>query len=244
MARKNLITQLHPEVQQDISSQLARGISKASISRQYGHLGVNKDILLNFERGELSPRLASAWRTKAEKSSVSVLDEMSTLLDETRDILRDALDKGHNSLALKAVGQIRNNLELVARIQHAIAQQQAQELTTIELREDSQGNAMFMEGYKLLPRHKQNKYMDLVMEALSLSNGIGEDQREHLPLSPSIGSTEEDLSRTTSVLMPQNEDEGLVLDQDDFSLKPRQVPRRKTAADQDPEKPTMRRTRH
>ena len=115
MGRNSLIRELPDDMRLDIERQLVRGVSKSSIVRQYGSYGVTKDNLLYYERNGLSGCLASAWRKKSENNVVQVLDEMDDLLETSKGILQDALEKGHNSLAVKTIAQIRGNLELIGR---------------------------------------------------------------------------------------------------------------------------------
>jgi hypothetical protein len=173
MGRNSVIRELPDEVRLDIQAQLVRGISKASICRQYSMYGINKDMLLYWERNELSGRLAGAWLKKSENSVVQVLDEMDELLETSKGILQDAIEKGHNTLALKAVAQIRNGLELVARIQAAIAAEHTkQQIIEVTDRIDT---SIIQEGLRSLSPDEFETLRELHVKILHNAGGNGLD---------------------------------------------------------------------
>lgn len=244
MARKNRIVELPPDVRLDIERQLVRGVSKASIVRQYGDYGVTKDNLLNYERGEFLGRQAAVWARKSENNVATVLDEMSTLMDQSRTILQEALDKNHNSLALKAVAQIRNNLELIGRIQHAIFQQQ-KEAVTIEVQDrHTQFSKDFQVALKSLPGEDHATYRAITIRALSKMGAIDKEDPE-----VGVDTTEGEIIGTTPLVQGQIQEidqdqhsaDEYRIDQSDHSLKPTRTTHKRRDLDSDG-LPKMRRT--
>jgi len=112
----------HKRVHQ-INRELVSGKSLARIGREYS---LPYESLRNHKNNHLTRQLA-VWATeKDRRNSLDVLDRLQTWVGNAEDVLADAKSRGHNQLVLNALKVLLAQAELIAKIQHAIHQAQAE----------------------------------------------------------------------------------------------------------------------
>jgi hypothetical protein len=156
-------------------------------------------------------------RKSTENHGARLLEDLDDLVVRARRILRKAEEDGHSKTALAAIKETRASIMSIAQISHAIWEAQQQTTIEVQAREEDKWHR---EGFRKLTKEKQRQYADLVYEMFALGNDRfdPEDFEDPEPESPA---------------------DELYLDQEDFSLKPRQVPVRR----KDPVKKDLQRTR-
>ena len=108
-----------------IDRELAQGKSKAAISRQYG---VTTDSLSNHEATHLSRQLTQAYEKKELAESMDLLARIEDILSKAKQIFDRNYKLGKDGLALKALGEQRSTIELLAKIASFLHQARALEL--------------------------------------------------------------------------------------------------------------------
>jgi transposase-like protein len=101
-----------------IDAELVDGLlSAGDIARRFGltHDSVNRHRLAH-----LPERLVKAAEVAETADARSLLDRLLDLSRETSDILREARTSGDHEVALKAIARAEKQLELQARLLHAL----------------------------------------------------------------------------------------------------------------------------
>lgn len=111
----------------EINRDLARGRSIRSISRRYN---VTEGSITRHRDGHLTRQLRAGAELSLKKQGLDVMEELSQLMEKTKQIFEQAEQDGHKRLALSAIQQIRGNLTLVAQIQAEIYKQKLTEAQT------------------------------------------------------------------------------------------------------------------
>jgi len=108
------------EERRKIDRELLQGRSKAVLSREHG---VQSQALLYHQKYHLYPQMARHVELYEAETSMNLFREIEELMDQTKQILDEAKANGHNTLALKAIAQLRGNLTLFAQIRAEINRQ-------------------------------------------------------------------------------------------------------------------------
>jgi len=121
MGRVCLVCNLSEEDRREVDRQLVQGKSITTLAQRYN---LSRDVLYRHKKGHIGVGVAGGVAKSLKNHGVNLMQELDTLMTDTRNILQDARDKNHNNLALKAIQQFRGNLTLVAAIQAEIHKQQ------------------------------------------------------------------------------------------------------------------------
>ena len=232
----NEVLNLDREQRKAIDRMLVQGKSKAAISREFG---VSEDTLRNYEEVHMGGRAIAGWDRSLKSHTESLFGELLELADITKQILRSALEDNHRGLSLKAVQQVRNNLETLTRFVLSMEElQMKQNSIVIDQEKEERSAQMIKEGLAALTEEERAEYRRIIIKMLA---GVGSHNDGNMEQEdPSLVPTHT-LEGDRRILTGTNESEKQELeyrvDQADHSLQPVRTTPRKV----DPE-PPMRRT--
>jgi hypothetical protein len=174
MTQVNKVLNLDIDTRQQIDRLLIQGKSRRSIALQYG---VSEDSLARYEQNHLSGRLVAAAGRRDHRHLQKVLVEVDQLLLTSKDILEDALSQGHNTLALKAIKEVRNNLEILAKVETAISQQMQAQAQIIEVEEGKHSHITdeWHKAFRKLPAAEQEAYRATTIKCFAMIGSISEN---------------------------------------------------------------------
>ncbi len=93
------------------------------------------DSVYRHYREHLAVAALSAGSSSLKLHGENLLQDMTDIMDTSREILESAQADGHRGLSLKAVKEIRNNVETLGKLLYSIKQQEAQGLAPDEVEE-------------------------------------------------------------------------------------------------------------
>lgn len=132
MAQQNFIFNLPPDQVKQIERQIISGKSLASLSREHG---VTENTLRHFRDNHLGARMLAGASRSLKQHTESLLQDMVDIMQTSKDILASAMEDNHRNLSLKAIKEIRNNVETTGKILFSIQQQATQGLDPAEIAE-------------------------------------------------------------------------------------------------------------
>ena len=109
----------------EIDRQLVTGISVSLLARQYN---ISKESLLWHKKHHLTGQLQSAYQKMESQNSIDLLSKIDEILTQAQNIFHRNYEKGRDALAIKALAEQRNTLQLLAQISHALHQAKQVEL--------------------------------------------------------------------------------------------------------------------
>ena len=109
----------------NIDRQIVAGSSLSKISKEYG---VSYGSLYGHAQNHITRQLATAMQKKEMTESMDLLGRIETLLARAEKIFHRNYDKGKDGLALKALGESRSTIELLAKIAAYLHEARAMEL--------------------------------------------------------------------------------------------------------------------
>lgn len=109
----------------EIDRQIVQGISLSILARKYD---VSRDSLHWHKKNHLSGQIAVAYQKIEVQNSIDLLSKIDEILSNAKDIFQRNYDKGRDALALKALTEQRNTLQLLAQISYALHQAKQAEL--------------------------------------------------------------------------------------------------------------------
>ncbi len=107
---------VHPE-RQAIDQALVNGQIFRTIAHQWS---VSLDALKRHKRDHLPQALAQAHQAAQAAHGDDLLSRIEVLQQKTLAILSKAEDRGDHATALRAIGEARRNLELLAELTHEL----------------------------------------------------------------------------------------------------------------------------
>ena len=101
----------------EIDRQLIAGISPTRIAKEHG---LNINSVINHRDRHLSTQLKTAMERKQLTEDFNLLERIDDLLSKAQDIFDRNYAKKRDHLALKALSEQRNTLELLSKISFAL----------------------------------------------------------------------------------------------------------------------------
>ncbi len=109
----------------EIDRSLVQGKSHSSIARSYG---VNAQAVWRHAENHLSRQLVQAYDKKEMAESMNLLARIEDILDKAKNIFDRNYEQKRDGLALKALSEQRNTIELLAKIAAYLHESRAMEL--------------------------------------------------------------------------------------------------------------------
>jgi len=101
----------------EIERALVDGVPFRNIAAQFG---TSTTALVRHKQDHLPPALAQAKQAELAANGDDLLSRIEALQQKTLSILSKAESQGDNVTALKAIGEARRNLELLAELTHEL----------------------------------------------------------------------------------------------------------------------------
>lgn len=119
MTSRNQCTVCNHPQRDEIERRMARGVSYATLKREYG---ISRENLSRHKRNHLTPELVQAAQIRSAEKHFDVLAELDELVLTAKTMLEQAQDKNKTYEALHAMRELNRNLELISKIQYAAYQ--------------------------------------------------------------------------------------------------------------------------
>lgn len=132
----------HPELK-EIEKLIVEGKPNTVIANKFD---LNHQAIRRHGNRHLPRRLVLAQKRKEQSHNETILDHLDGIVKDTKNILDEALADGHKSLALKAIRESRNNMELLSKI--AVKQREYDQED--QKREDRRVEGQLSEGMESL----------------------------------------------------------------------------------------------
>lgn len=116
-----------------IDRQIVQGANLAKLAKDYN---VPYGSLYNHAQEHLSRQLTQAYQKRDALENLNLLGEIEDVLSKAKQIFDRNFAKGKDLVALKALGETRNSLELLAKIASFLHQSRAMELQAQETAEE------------------------------------------------------------------------------------------------------------
>lgn len=118
-----------------IDREIVTGKSLSVIARRYK---VSRDSVEWHKKHHLSGQLMHAYRKKEAQNSFELLDRINIILEKANDIFERNYEKGRDGLAIKALSESRNTIDLLAKISWMLHEAKQAEL---QLEREKSGEA-------------------------------------------------------------------------------------------------------
>ncbi len=140
-----------------IDRDLVSGNTMAATARKFD---VNYNSLNNHSNNHISRQLAQAWDKKEMESSMNLLGRIDQIISRAEDIFQRNYKAKKDGLALKALDNQRNTIELLAKISYSLHQAKLAELEiqrheSGEVQTDKR-DAVAIENWKVLNETEQS----------------------------------------------------------------------------------------
>lgn len=116
-----------------IDRDIVQGGNLTSIAKKYD---VSYGSLYGHSQNHISRQLAKAWADKDMTESLDMLGRIDQIISRAEKIFRRNYEQGKDLIALKAIGEQRQTLELLAKISYSLHQAK---LTELELMRTTSG---------------------------------------------------------------------------------------------------------
>lgn len=137
-----------------IDRQLVEGVSIAQVSRSFG---IPYNSVFNH-KSHISRQLTQVLARQETIHNFNLLEKIDQIILRAEDLFQRNYDKGRDGLALKALAESRNTVELLAKISFQLEQTRQAELelariqsgeVTIELQDDFQSKLSVLNSAEL-----------------------------------------------------------------------------------------------
>ena len=134
MPRVCSVCDLPLNTRRKVDRELLQGRSKKILAQEHG---VKEQALLHHQKHHLYPQMVRHIDSFEQETTLDLFKEIEELMEETKKILDEARENKHNSIALKAISQLRGNLTLFAQIKSELYKQEllSQGITPQEVEE-------------------------------------------------------------------------------------------------------------
>lgn len=109
---------------QSIDREIVAGHTLTKIARKYD---ISYDVLIKHKSEHITRQMATANAMKLQKQALDVFGELENMIVGIKTIVDKARSKNQDGKYLAATRELRNSLELLSRIQFAVAQQELKE---------------------------------------------------------------------------------------------------------------------
>jgi transcriptional regulator with XRE-family HTH domain len=136
----------------EIDRELAQGKSHQGLARRYG---VDAQAVTRHAQNHLARQLVQAYERKELAESMNLLGRIEGILTKATNIFDRNYAKGKDGLALKALGEQRCTIELLAKIAAYLHESRAMELQA------SRGD------YESRRREEEKEYVNMALDRLN-----------------------------------------------------------------------------
>ena len=165
----------------DIDHLIVSGSKLSDIARDFS---IPYNSVWRHKEEHLAAAAVAAGSRSLKSHTENLFNELLELAGITKQILRSALEDNHRGLSLKAVQQVRNNLETLTRFVLSMEELQMKQ-NTIEIdRENEDRSAQLMkEGLAALTEEERQEYRRLNIKMLAAwgSHGFEEGESSNTP---------------------------------------------------------------
>ncbi len=158
----------HPE-RLEIDRALIAGESILKISRLYG---VSANSLHNHAQNHLSRQLVQAMEKKQLTQDFDLLNKIDSILTRTEQIFTRNFNKKRDRIALEAIKEQRNTIELLAKISFALHEAKKLEAQQTQSSHIEEQNQQLMEDLKVLTIDELKVFMALTQKIESQDKTI------------------------------------------------------------------------
>jgi hypothetical protein len=149
----------------NIDRELVRGSSCASVAKKYD---LPYPSLYNHRQAHISRQLSQAMEKKQLESSFDLLKLIDRILTRTEDIFQRNYDAHRDGMALKAIAEQRNTIDLLNRISYNLHQARLTELEIKRLEskvtQDEEHDALIAENFRVLSPEEQHLFKQLLLK--------------------------------------------------------------------------------
>ncbi len=109
----------------EIDREVVKGTSTATIARNFD---VNYNALSNHTMNHISRQLAQVWEKRALEENMNLLGRIDLIIQRAEDIYHRNYKLKKDNIALKALDNQKNTIELLAKISYSLHQAKLAEL--------------------------------------------------------------------------------------------------------------------
>lgn len=154
-----------------LDRELVRGKSYTKVANEFG---LDPQAVRRHSLEHLSYQLKTAYEAKAETENMDLLNEIETLIHETKDIFRQAKEENKLNVALNAIGQARGSYELLSKIAFSLHQARLAELE-MERMNQQEVEQDLSDGYKELLQILNDAELKLFVQLITKINEQTDD---------------------------------------------------------------------
>lgn len=99
----------------EIDREIAQGKSYSGIARSYG---LHNEAVRRHAENHLSRQLRQAYELKEREHGMDLLNRIDEILNKAESIFQRNYDKGKDKIALQALSEQRNTIELLAKVSY------------------------------------------------------------------------------------------------------------------------------
>lgn len=161
----------HPD-RLKIDQAIVSGTSLKEISRRFN---VTYDSLYRHAQDHLTRQLTKAWQIKSLHEDNKLIEKIDSIISRAEVIFQRNFDAGKDSVALKAISEVRTTIELLSKISYQAHQAKMAEqelLMQQEKQQSSDDSWSYIEALHVLNDAELNLFIQLLRKIKTGNNNL------------------------------------------------------------------------